>query len=110
MPTIAMVGVDGVHAVFLLTQHSDDDPAFQEKMLHMITVRVRLGEITGGQFAMLTDRVLVNHGKPQRYGTQLVDDQPAPIADEAHVDQRRHALGIISMKNYLCIANADNSP
>lgn len=109
LPTIAMVGVDGVHAVFLLTQHSDDDPAFQEKMLPMITARVRLGEITGGQFAMLTDRVLVNHGRPQRYGTQLVGNGPAPIADEAHVDQRRRALGIISMKNYLCIAYADNS-
>jgi hypothetical protein len=110
VPTTAMVGVDGMHAVFLLIQHADDDPRFQERMLPIFAAKVRTGEITGGQYAMLSDRVLVNHSKPQRYGTQLIGSHAAPIADPAHVDQRRHALGIISMRNYLCIASADASP
>lgn len=105
-PTIAMVGVDGVQAAFLLTQHADSDPAFQERMLRVVTSRLRDGEITGNEYALLTDRVLRAQGRPQRYGTQFEerggDWKVEPIADENHVDERRHALGLISLANYSC--------
>jgi hypothetical protein len=98
-PTIATVGIEGVHAAFLLTQHADGDPAFQEKMLRIITPRLRDGGITGNEYALLTDRVLRAQGKPQRYGTQFEGSgenlKPAPIADEVHVDKRRHSVGLI---------------
>jgi hypothetical protein len=113
-PTIGMVGLDGVHAAFLLTQHADDDSAFQERMLRVVTRRLRTGEINGNQYALLTDRVLRAQGKPQRYGTQfeMRDDEwkPEPIADEAHVDERRHALGLISLANYSCKIHAVYGP
>jgi hypothetical protein len=113
-PTIEMVGVDGVHAAFLLTQHADDDSAFQERMLRVVTRRLRSGEINGNQYALLTDRVLRAHGKPQRYGTQFEkrddDWKPEPIADEPHVDQRRRALGLISLANYSCKIRAVYGP
>src|SRR5882757_1260010 len=96
-PTIAMVGLDGVQAAFLLIQHADSAPQFQAGMLKVISRRLRTGEINGNQYALLTDRVLQSQGKAQRYGTQFQGkgDQlkPLPIEDEAHVDQRRHALG-----------------
>ena len=113
-PTISMVGIDGVQAAFLLATHADDDPLFQAKILKIITPRLRTHEIDGNQFALLTDRVLVAQGKHQRYGTQFVGrgDQlkPKPIQDEAHVDERRRALGLVSMKNYTCILHAVNDP
>jgi hypothetical protein len=111
-PTTAMVGIDGVQAAFLLTTHADDDPLFQAKILKIITPRLRTNEIDGNQFALLTDRVLVAQGKHQRYGTQFEGrgDQlkPKPIQDEAHVDERRRALGLVSIKNYTCILHAVN--
>jgi hypothetical protein len=113
-PTIAMVGVDGVHAAFLLTQHADDDRAFQEKILTIITRRWQSGVFDGNGYALLTDRVLRAQGKPQVYGTQFEerdhDWKPEPVADEAHVDERRHALGLISLANYSCKIRAAYGP
>ena len=109
-PTIPMVGVNGVHAAFLLTQHADSDLKFQASMLHIVTPRLQDGEITGEEYAMLTDRVLVAQGKPQRYGTQFGGSgenmKPDPIADEAHVEKRRHSLGLISLTIYSCVLHA----
>jgi hypothetical protein len=108
-----MVGVDGVHAAFLLTQHADGDPSFQKAMLRILSNRFRNGEIPGGQFAMLTDRVLIAEGKPQRFGTQFHEDgtdlKPFPIADEMHVEKRRRTLGIISLANYKCVVRAGSN-
>ena len=79
-------------------------------MLTVISRRLRTGEINGNQYALKTDRVLQSQGKPQRYGTQFQGkgDQlkPLPIEDEVHVDQRRHALGLMSLANYSCIVHA----
>lgn len=106
-PTPAMVGFNGVQAAFLLTQHADSDPAFQAKMLKVITERVRRGELDAQNFALLTDRVLVHQAKPQRYGTQFTGSgdelKPQPIEDPAHVDQRRAALGLGSLADYACM-------
>jgi hypothetical protein len=100
-PTITMVGIEGVEAAFVLIAHAEADVPFQERMLKVLSDRARAGEIKGGELALLTDKILRARGKPQRYGTQFGDDmKPEPIADEAHVDERRHALGMISMANY----------
>jgi hypothetical protein len=113
-PTTAMVGLDGVAAAFLLTTHADSDSSFQAKILTIITPRLRRNEIDGNQFALLTDRVLVAQGRQQCYGTQFegLGDQlkPKPIQDEAHVDERRRALGLISIKNYTCVLHAVYDP
>jgi hypothetical protein len=113
-PTTAMVGIDGVQAAFLLTQHAEDDTVFQAKILKIITPRLRSYEIDGNQYALLTDRVLVAEGKKQRYGTQFEKHgdllKPKPIQDEAHVDERRRALGLISIANYTCVLHAVYDP
>jgi hypothetical protein len=113
-PTTAMVGVDGVHAAFLLTQHADDDPAFQQMILNIIAQRWHSGVFDSNPYALLTDRVLRAHGQPQRYGTQFEerdgDWKPEPIADEAHVDERRRAIGLMSLANYSCRIRAVYGP
>jgi hypothetical protein len=107
-PTIEMVGLDGVNAAFILTQHAD--PQFQAKMLPVLTVRLKDGEIPAQDYALLTDRVLRAQGRPQRYGTQFGWSEdglnPDPIADESHVDERRSALGMMSLANYSCMLRA----
>ncbi len=107
-PTVKMVGHSGMEAAFILTQHAD--PRFQAKTLPIVAARFKQGELSGQDYALLTDRVLRAQGKPQRYGSQVTwTDQgwkPEPIADEAHVDERRHALGMMSMANYSCMLSA----
>jgi hypothetical protein len=53
----------------------------------------------------LTDRILVGSGKKQIYGTETnFKDGKAvatPIDDEDHVDERRKALGLEPLEEYL---------
>src|SRR4030095_16431980 len=56
------------------------------------------GDLKGEAVAMLVDRVQVHEGSPQTYGTQisLHDGRWVldPIADSAHVDERRARMGV----------------
>ena len=103
-PTPEQVGRDGVNAAFLLVQHADADPDFQERVLPMIEAAYRRGTIDGQNLGLLTDRILKARGQHQRYGTQttmkggrLVID---PIDDSANVDDRRAMLGLPPLKVY----------
>ena len=102
-PTAALVGRDGVHAAWLLLQHSEDW-AWQKTMLPVVEAAADAGEIHKRDLAVLTDRALVRSGRPQRYGNsfsildgRLVAD---PIEDEAAVDARRAAIGLPPMAEY----------
>ena len=58
------------NAAWLMIQHADRDPAFQREMLVMLEPLAAEGEIEPSNFAYLYDRVAVNAGRPQRYGSQ----------------------------------------
>lgn len=102
-PGASMVGNDGALAAFLLVQHADSDPGFQRRCLELMTAAPP-GEVSPSHVAYLTDRVLVNERKPQRYGTQFWtvngELEPRPIEDEANVDQRRAEVGLEPMDAY----------
>lgn len=66
----------------------------------------------GQAFALLQDRMLMHEEKPQIYDTQLKSDATGalalwPIEEEAHVDQRRAAMGLPSMEAYLKLFNLE---
>lgn len=104
-PPISKVGRDGAQNAWLLVQHADLDPAFQEQVLTLMRAAVAKGEASGANLAYLTDRVRAAQGKPQVYGTQFheVDGmlEPRPIEDVAHVDERRAAVGLGTMQEYV---------
>ncbi|NJC40901.1 hypothetical protein GGQ87_001159 [Brevundimonas alba] len=58
------------NAAWLMIQHADRDPAFQQEMLVLLEPLAAEGEIERSDFAYLFDRVAVNAGRPQRYGSQ----------------------------------------
>lgn len=112
-PTVAQVGEQGLSSAFLLVQHADSDPAFQRASLAALSTPARRQGISGQEFAMLTDRVLVHAGKPQRYGTQLSPDPADPkrlvmgaVEDPARLDARRAAIGMMPEAEYRCILRA----
>ena len=113
-PGPEMVGHDGVLAAFLLVQHADRDPAFQQATLPLVREAYLAGKIPGENYALLQDRVLVGEGQPQIYGSQcrLAPDGtkwvPQPIEDEAHVDQRRREVGLGPLAEYLVLNNKLN--
>lgn len=80
LPGARQVGADGVSAAWLLVRHADRDVGFQRQVLDGIMPLVESGEVSAHDVALLTDRVLVNAGRPQRYGSQLaaIDGQWQP--------------------------------
>lgn len=103
-PTMAMVGHDGESAAWLLVQHADQDPSFQRRCLALMTAAPE-GEVNARHVAYLTDRVRLANGEPQIYGTQVHLDagswQPRNLADPDHVDDRRLAVGLEPLTEYL---------
>ena len=99
-PGKKLVGADGAAAAWLLVQHADQDHAFQKQCLPLLERAVAAGDATPAHYAYLYDRVAVAEQRPQRYGTQFANGEPAPIEDPDHVDERRKAIGLGTMAEY----------
>lgn len=96
-PGASKVGQEGALFAWLLAQHSDHDRSFQEACLQMMKEQAP-GEVQPQHIALLEDRLRVNAGLPQLYGTQFQrnDDgtvTPYPVEDAAHVNERRLNMG-----------------
>jgi hypothetical protein len=92
-----------LHA-WLLTQHADSDVAFQKHVLTMLEPLVDQGETDPQNYAYLYDRIAMNEGRPQRFGTQgdCVGPrwQPLPLDDEGRVDEFRARVGLPPIAEY----------
>jgi hypothetical protein len=103
-PGYERVGRHGSQGFWLLAQHADQDPQFQEQALVLLGEAVARGQASGIHLAYLTDRVRVAQGRPQLYGTQFDQVEgrlrPFPIEDAANVDARRAAVGMETLGEY----------
>lgn len=108
-PGYSLVGVDGDNAAWLIVQHSDNDTVFQKECLPLIYQSAMNGESSLQNYAYLVDRILVNSGKKQLYGTQFrdlrvdnkfVDIEFLPIEDSVNVDKRRKCMGLSQIALY----------
>lgn len=102
-PTIAMVGLKASNGAWLLAQHADHDPKFQTACLELMK-KLPPKAIKSTNIAYLEDRVRVNTGQPQIYGTQSCLEGgklvPCPIEDPKNVDARRRSVGLGSFAKY----------
>ena len=103
-PGRTLVGEDGALAAWLLAQHADRDPGRQRAFLNALRAAVDQGEASAAHLAYLEDRVRVNAGQPQLYGTQftMTDGElgPRPIEDPQRLDERRAAAGLEPFADY----------
>ena len=98
-PTVTMVGPEAARRAFLIAQHADQQLDLQRRVLPLLAAAVEAGEAGPATLAMLRDRVLVNEGRPQIYGTQIAgvaDGAPVPwpVEDPAGLDERRASVGL----------------
>jgi hypothetical protein len=104
-PGFRLVGDEGAQHAWLLVQHADNDVEFQRRCLTLLAAAVAGGDASARNLAYLTDRVRLNEGAPQVYGTQgtLVDGriESRPIEDPEHVDELRAAAGLGPLEEYL---------
>lgn len=99
-------GKEASRHFWLLVQHADHDPAFQKEVLFTMGKAVARGLADPGQYAYLSDRVQVNAGEKQQYGTQLEYREdfwivPKPTRDSITLNQRRLAIGLPAIEAYL---------
>jgi hypothetical protein len=105
-PGKSLVGEQGAHDAWLIAQHADHQPAVQRQALELLTDAATSGEATPRELAYLTDRVRVNEGRGQVFGTQMRPDEnsvpvPAPIEDRERLDDRRAEVGLEPFDQYL---------
>jgi hypothetical protein len=103
-PARTTAGDSAQQAAWLILQHSPDT-AWQAAMLPDLERLGRSGELPRADVALLTDRILVHRGQPQRYGSQfdLVDGRlvAAPVEDIAGLDARRASMQLPPMAEYV---------
>lgn len=115
-PSAEQVGEQGELDAWLLVQHADADPRFQQSVLASLMARQASSGIRKADMAMLSDRVLLAQGKPQKYGTQFVRNGSGefvlqePVEDLGGIDARRARMDLMPLGLYRCVLHATYDP
>lgn len=103
-PTIQLVGKKASNLAWLLVQHADHDLKFQRYCLRLMIKEAKRGNVLWENVAYLTDRILVNDGRPQLYGTQFYESKakliPRLIKNVDELDERRKEMGLEPFEDY----------
>lgn len=95
-----IAGQDGTEAAWLIAQHAIGEPEFQRNALALLRTSASEGRAPAWHAAYVEDRIAMQEGRPQRYGTQWLDDpldgriRPWQLADPEHVNDLRANVGL----------------
>ncbi|MEJ5053438.1 DUF6624 domain-containing protein [Sphingobacterium sp. MYb382] len=103
------VGEESSQHFWLLVQHCDHDPKFQKRVLAKMDKEIKKKNAKPENYAYLFDRVQINAGEKQQFGTQVTylaktTGRAIPkigLVDSIHVDQRRAMYNLPPLKKYL---------
>lgn len=103
------VGEDGSNNFWLIIQHCDKFPEFQMEILEAMEKEVKNKNADPNNYAYLYDRVLVNAGQKQKFGTQIDYDVETTgrafpkfgLIDSTNVDKIRGEYSLGPLKDYL---------
>ena len=102
-PTASEVTEFAAAGAALIINHTSYE--LRTKYFHMLEKAFKKGEAQPLRYAKMRDRLLVEEGKEQLYGTQLKFDEmtktPHPIKDASNVDKRRAKIGLGPLSIYL---------
>lgn len=111
-PGFDVAGKEGSYSFWLMVQHCDKWPDFQNRVLEDMKKQVDKGNANPQNYAYLTDRVFVNTGRKQVYGTQVTYNTdscqalPKPTEDSLNINERRKKMGLDSIEEYLNAVSA----
>ncbi len=103
------VGKKGSNDFWLIVQHSDKFPDFQKRVLRAMAKEVNRKNASATNYAFLFDRIQVNAGLKQKFGTQVdyeieTTGRAIPkigLIDSANVDIVRKQYDLSPLKDYL---------
>jgi hypothetical protein len=99
-PAQDIAGEDGAKSAWFITQHAVGEPQFQREALRMVQACVAEGRVAPWNAAYLEDRIAMQEGRAQRYGTQWMDDEidgrarPWKLAEPERVNELRTSVGL----------------
>jgi hypothetical protein len=99
-PCSDLAGLDGAEAAWIIAQHSIGEPAFMRRVLRLLRAMVEQKRLPACHAAYLEDRIALFEGRPQRYGTQSLDDprdgrsRPWTLAYPDRVNELRAGVGL----------------
>lgn len=103
LDTRGYVGSDLVgnsNTVFwLVIQHAPVE--VQRRYFPLFEQAALRGELARENVAMMNDRIAMFEGRPQRYGTQIVDGKLYQLLDPTKVDMWRQEMGMQPLADYL---------
>ena len=105
-PGFSLVG-DWSANFWAIVDHCDDDISFQEHVLALMKIEVAKNNAGKEEYALLTDRVLVNKKQKQIYGTQVRTNPkthkaaPFPLKYPKQVNALRKKMGMEPLEVYL---------
>ena len=106
-----LVGPTSSHNFWLIVQHMDNHPDFQDSVLTKMKIEVNKGNSSSLDYAYLVDRVKVNTKQPQIYGTQMLVNkdstsyEPKLLFDPDKVNERRKSVGLQPIEEYIKTMN-----
>ena len=106
------VGKQGSSNFWLMMQHCDKDPKFQEEVLSEMKKHVERKNANPSNYAYLIDRVNINTGKQQVYGTQMKLNQdrtsyePKIVIEPENLNKRRSEVGLGTIEEYIGTMNS----
>ena len=105
-PNYDLVGHRGANNFWLIVQHQDRNPQFQDSVLTAMKIEAEKGKASWNNYAYLIDRVKVNTGQKQIYGTQMQKNndntsfEPKPVIDPEKLNERRKSVGLGTIEEY----------
>lgn len=105
------VGEQSSHNFLQMVQRMDADSIFQQEVLVVMKKQIEKINASPIEFAYLTDRVNLNQGKPQVYGTQLkinekgTSYEPKMVIDPENLNKRRAEIGLGTIEEAILIMN-----
>lgn len=102
-PTWRLVGRTASDQAWLIAQHSDK--TFMFNFMRLYKAAVKECNANKRNLALMEDRVRLNDGRPQIYGTQIIgfsNDNNGfyPIGNVMEIDSRRKSVGLKPIKEY----------
>lgn len=110
-PTISMVGAEKAHEFWVVVQNCNFDTDFQLAVLKDMDRLILEDEADRRDYAYLSDRVRINLGMKQVYGTQLRYNEatksyePFELNNPTELEERRKEMNLEKMEVYVQTMN-----
>ncbi|MCG1036257.1 DUF6624 domain-containing protein [Polaribacter sargassicola] len=108
MPTLNEVTQKHMNAIWLGLQHTDEK--IRKKYFPQIEKAVENGDLSKQQYALMKDRILMDEGKPQIYGSQIKNGKLYKLENPETVNERRKEMGMETIEDYLKYFNIQFNP